>query len=165
MVLEIYCEVVTRYVRMGAGQFLRDFRKDYNLKKTLAHRKSVLQKKEKASKRNMKVHFAQIEQDSSKGKRVSHVRLSTLVTKLKDEGLKTLYKKKELQKLCDAYNVRHLSRWNKDKLAKELYQAILRNEAIPAFQVVSSYRAEILEDEQMIKVPSIRIRRLGYNLS
>lgn len=112
----------------------------------------------------MKVHFAQIDQDSSKGKRVSHLRLSTLVTELKDEGLRTLYKKKEPQKLCNAYNVGHCSRWNKDKLANELYQAILRNEAIPAFQVMSLYRAELLEEERTSKVPTIRIRRLGYIL-
>ena len=25
--MEIFCDVITRYMRMGAGQFLRDFRR------------------------------------------------------------------------------------------------------------------------------------------
>ena len=33
---------------MGAGKFLRDFRRDYNIKKTIAHRKAVFQRKKKA---------------------------------------------------------------------------------------------------------------------
>lgn len=165
MVSELYSEVGTRYIKMGAGQFLRDFRKDYHLEKTLAHRKSIMQKKERASKRKMKVHFAQIDHDSSKGKRISHLRLSALVGELKAEGLKTLYQKKELQKLCNAYNVRYLSRWNKDKLANDLSQAIMRNDAIPAFQVLSFYRAELLGEEQANMVPNIRIRRLGNGLA
>ncbi len=34
MVLELQSKIVIRYLRMGAGQFLRDFRKDYHLQKT-----------------------------------------------------------------------------------------------------------------------------------
>lgn len=144
---------------MGAGQFLRDFRKDYHLEKTFAHRKSVMQKKERANRRKMKVHFAQIDQDSSKGKRVSHLRLLALVEDLKAEGLKTLYRKKELQKLCDAYNIKYLSRWNKAKLANDLFQAIVENEVIPAFQVLSVYRTELIGEAEPNRVPIIRIRR------
>jgi hypothetical protein len=40
--MEIYCDVITRYLKMGAGQFLRDFRRDYHLKKSLAHRKLLM---------------------------------------------------------------------------------------------------------------------------
>ncbi len=43
-VLELYHDVVLRYLRVGVGQFLWDFRKDYQLKKSRAHRKAVLQK-------------------------------------------------------------------------------------------------------------------------
>ena len=48
--MDIYKDVVTRYLKMGAGQFLRDFRRDYHIKKSLAHRKSLMLKKEKAKK-------------------------------------------------------------------------------------------------------------------
>ena len=60
---ELFKEIVERYMKMGAGQFLRDFRRDYHLRKSLAHRKAVLQRKEKANERRMKVPLKEIEQD------------------------------------------------------------------------------------------------------
>ena len=78
----MYQEVVERYFRMGAGQFLRDFRRDFQIKKSLAHRKEVLEKKKKAEENKMKVHLPEIEQDRSTGKKMSHVRLLALVNKL-----------------------------------------------------------------------------------
>ena len=47
--MEIYSDVITRYLKMGAGQFLQDFRRDYHLKKSVAHRKSLMSKKERLS--------------------------------------------------------------------------------------------------------------------
>lgn len=157
--LELYREVVLRYLRMGAGQFLREFRKDYKLQKTLAHRKSILQKREKASRKKLKVPICQIERDTSKDKKLSHVRLRALVAQLNKEGLHTLYKKNELQKLCDAYNVRYISRWNKRKLAHDLAEAIMSNEVIPAPFLLSFYQCELVEAEQKNRVPTIRIKR------
>ena len=110
LVLELYRDVILRYLRMGVGQFLRDFRKDYQLKKSLAHRKAVLQKKEKADTKKMKVHIPQIEQDKSRNKQLSHLRLRTLLSNVKAQGLRSMYSKKELQQLCDAYNVQIMSR-------------------------------------------------------
>ena len=78
---------------MGAGQFLRDFRRDYHLKKSLAHRKAVSQRKEKAEEKRMKVHMQQIEQDRSPSKKYSHVRLLSLVNELGYRGLVRLYAK------------------------------------------------------------------------
>ena len=63
MVDELYLEIIKRYMKMGAGQFLCDFRRDYHLKKSLAHRKAVLQRKEKANEKKMKVEVSEIEQD------------------------------------------------------------------------------------------------------
>ena len=84
---------------MGAGQFLRDFRKEYQLKKSLAHRKAVLQRAEKAKRKKMKLHIPQIEQDKSNSKQLSHLKLCSLVNEVKTEGVKALYSKKELQQL------------------------------------------------------------------
>ena len=81
-------------MKMGAGQFLRDFRKDYHVRKSLAHRKAITQKKEKANEKRMKVHLQQIEQDRTPGKKVSHIRLLSLVNELKECGLARLYSKK-----------------------------------------------------------------------
>jgi hypothetical protein len=116
---------------MGAGQFLRDFRRDYHVKKSLAHRKALMVRKEKMRKRQMKVNLANISQDKSPGKKVSHTKLVALVDELNVQGLVSLYKKKELQFLCNAYACRFLSKWNKKELASSLFEAIHRHNYIP----------------------------------
>ena len=40
---QIYKDVIERYIKMGANQFLRDFRRDFQIKKSTAHRKAVMQ--------------------------------------------------------------------------------------------------------------------------
>lgn len=60
---EIYKGVIVRYLKMGAGQFLRDFRSDYRHKKSMAHRIAVMKRKAKAEEKRMKVHMQQIRQD------------------------------------------------------------------------------------------------------
>ena len=112
IIAEMYQEVVERYFKMGAGQFLRDFRWDFQIKKSLAHRKEVMEKKKKAEKNKMKVHLPEIEQDCSTGKKMFHVRLLALVNKLGVGGLERRYKKNDLHHLCDVYKIRWVSRWN-----------------------------------------------------
>lgn len=157
--MEIYCEVITRYLKMGAGQFLRDFRRDYHLKKSLAHRKSLMAKKVKERKGRMKVHLAQIEQDRSERKRSSHIRLLALVNEVK-EDVGTLCKKAELQHLCDAYGVRYLKSWNKGQLSKELTQAIPIYDHIPYHQITSTYVIQATELNALDRIPVLRLRRL-----
>jgi hypothetical protein len=159
LVLVLYHDVVLWYLRMGVGQFRRDFRKDYQLKKSLAHRKAVLQKKEKANAKKMKVHLPQVEQDKSRNKQLSHLRLRALVGKINAEGLRGMYSKKELQQLCDAYNVQFMSRWNKTKLASDLAEAVFRHESMPSPQVLSNYHALLVEKEGQ-RLPVLRISRL-----
>ena len=60
--MEIYNNVITRFLKMGARQFLQDCHRDYHLKKSLALRKSLMLRREKARKNQMKVHLVQIEQ-------------------------------------------------------------------------------------------------------
>ena len=132
---------------MSVSQFLRDFRKDYQSKKSLAHRKAVLQEKQKADTKRIKVHIPQIEQDKSRNKQLSHLRFRALLANIKAEGLKGMYSRKELQQLCDAYNVQILSRWNKTKIASDLAEAVLGHESMPSPQVLSSYRAVLVGEE------------------
>ena len=145
---------------MGAGQFLRDFRRDFHIKKSMAHREAVLQKKKKAEEQRLKVQIPEIERDRSKGKKVSHMHLLDLVNKLGSdfEGITRLYRKKELQHLCAAYNIRLVSRWNKMKLALELAQAIPRFEAVPRYEITSTYTVDVVE-ERCNEIPVLRIRR------
>ena len=151
-------------MKMGSGQFLRDFRRDYNIKKTMAHRKAVLQRKKKADEKKMKVHLQQIWDHRSPCKRTSHARLISLVTKLTHKGLYTLYNKGELQQLCSAYNVRYLARWNKEKLSSELAGAISHSETMVCHEIMSNNAVDIVNErvEQPNRVPVLRIRRI-YN--
>ena len=100
-------EYIERYMEMGGGQFLRDFRQDHKINKTLAFRKALSQRKEKAEENKMKINLAQIEQDRSPRKKVSHAGLSTLANNLQYQGLCCLYNKAELQRLSAAYDIQY----------------------------------------------------------
>ena len=67
------------------------------------------------------------------------MRLLTLVDELKHKGLIRLYTKGELKRLCTAYDVRCLSRWNKEKIASELAFSITHCENMPSHQVMPCY--------------------------
>ena len=67
---EMYLEIITRYMRMGTGQFLRDYRRDYRIQRSSALRKAVLQRSEKAKERKMKVSMKEIEVDKVLGNNV-----------------------------------------------------------------------------------------------
>lgn len=144
---------------MGAGQFLRDFRRDFRLKKAMAHRKAVLARKEKAEELRQKVDLAEIKKDKSPKKKSSHVRLVALATQLKEAGLMRLYKKLELQQLCEAYGIRWVAKWNKRRLVKELFQKLICQE-MPSHQLLSRY--EILPQPANVtnRIPVLRLRRV-----
>ena len=100
LIKEIFKELIARYFRMGAGQFLRDFHRDYLLKKSLAHRKSLMVRKEKARRKETKVKLVHISHDKSPQKNVSHTKLLALVDELKVNALVSRYLKEELKVLC-----------------------------------------------------------------
>ena len=158
--MEIFEEVATRYLKMGAGQILRDFRRDYHIRKSLAHRKTVLIRKEKDKRRRIKVHLSQIEQDRSHRKRSSHVRLLALINDV-NEDVAQLYKKTELQHLCDGYKVNYLKSWNKGQLANALIKAIPLYDHIPCHQVTSVYTEETMEiDDSDRRMPILVLHRI-----
>ena len=146
----------------GCWAFLKDFRRDYHLKKSLALRQSSMLRREKVRKNQMKVHLAQIEQDRSPKKRSSHIPLLALVNDVKEE-ISSLYKKPELQHLCHAYKVRYLTSWNKAKLAAALVHAIPTYDHIPHHQITSTYTVETVETratDEGRQIPLLRLRRL-----
>ena len=158
----MYKDVTERYMKIGAGQFLRDFRRDFRIKKSTAHRKAVMERNENARQKRVKVNLPEIEQDRSHGKEVSHTRLVALVNRVKTNGMVRLYKKKEVQTLCSSYNCRFLAKWNKTKLANELSQAILRHNIIPCPQITSMYAVDQNQEfgNDTTRVPPLRLRRL-----
>jgi hypothetical protein len=109
----------------------------------------------------MKVNLANISQDKSPGKKVSHTKLVALVDELNVQGLVSLYKKKELQFLCNAYACRFLSKWNKKELASSLFEAIHKHNYIPCHQETSNYSVHVVGDgEDPNQVPVLRLLRL-----
>ena len=86
LIIKIYEDVVIRYFKLGAGQFLRDFRRDFHLKKAMAHRKAVLEKKMRAEQKSRKVEISDLENDRSSNKSTSHLRLVALAVEIKEEG-------------------------------------------------------------------------------
>ena len=52
---DIFDDVVERYFKMGAGQFLRDFRRENQIQRTEAHRKRVAEKAKKDDAKKSKI--------------------------------------------------------------------------------------------------------------
>ena len=90
---------------MATCQFPRDFRQAYNLTKTAKHRKRVLQRKQVAAQCNEHVTFADIMEDRSAGKQMSHNHLYFFIQKHGVSGVKRVYTKDQLGKLCSAYKL------------------------------------------------------------
>ena len=145
---------------MGAGQFLREFRRDYHLKRSLAHRSAVLERKEKAKENQMKVKLPEVEQDWSRGKKVSHARLQALIAEIGENGVKRIYKKHELQHLCRAYSIIDRPNWNKAKLSSELVRAVALYDAIPCHQQTSVYTVESIVQDVPSRIPILKFRRI-----
>lgn len=67
-VTELYKLGTEKYFKMGAGQYLRDFRRDFQWKKKEAHRKKVLMRSHKKALLTDKVQMDSIKSDSSTNK-------------------------------------------------------------------------------------------------
>ena len=47
LIEELFKQIIMRYVKMGVGEFLREFRRDFEVRKTEAHRKKIVEKQKK----------------------------------------------------------------------------------------------------------------------
>ena len=65
LILQLYDDVVTRYLKMAIGEFLHDFRRDFNVKKTEALRKKVVERQKKKDLKRTKVSPESIKEDTS----------------------------------------------------------------------------------------------------
>ena len=125
-ILEMYKDIVTRYFKMGAGQF-----------QITTYRVSRAQEVINGNKR-------EVEEKASPGKKVSHTKLLCLVQEVKADGLVSLYKKKELLLLCKGYGIAFQSRWNKRKLASVLTAQNHQQERMPCYEETSMYSVNIV---------------------
>ena len=142
IVMQMFSGVITRYFRMGASQFLRDFRRNHNLKRAAEHRKKILQKKQRVEERRTKVSFDEITEDRSRSKNATHGRLTAFVKKHGRDGMKRGYTKGQLHRLCQAYGVHYTLRSNKDFLARNLINTILECNCIPHPRYLDNLRVE-----------------------
>ena len=154
--------MVIRYFKLGAGQFLRDFRREFHLKKAMAHRKAVLEKKMRAEEKSRKVEISDLENDRSSNKSTSHLRLVALAVQIKEDGFVRLYKKAELRQLCEAYMGSVVAKWNERRIAKELLQKLAICDKMPCHQSLSRYVVEELPPttDARKQMPVLRLRRV-----
>ena len=95
----LFGKMLKRFTNVGSKQFWKDFLRDFMLKKTLAHRKMVLIRKNKQEKNNAKIMIKQFEEDSSSKKVNTHSQLKTLLLKYGEAYLWTIYQMAELKQL------------------------------------------------------------------
>ena len=116
-------------MKMGACQFLRDFRRSFQLKKSSEHRKRVLQRQQAAAERMDAPSFATIQDDKSPMKRTSHISLMAYVQKYGVSGIQRVFVKQQITRLCRAYGHQPTARQRKPELASILASAVTSCEA------------------------------------
>jgi len=131
LIKTVFVEAVKRYMKMGAGQFLRDFRKETKLKKTEAHRKKIQMKAAKKVETESKVTIESISKDTSPGKVNSHTRMKAMIVSNPGILNSRVYLKSELQLLCKVYSVPFKSSYNKESLSASFANQIERIHLMP----------------------------------
>lgn len=131
LVCVLFKEVIIRYVKMGVGEFLREFRRDFQLQKTEAHRKRVVEKKKKKDLKSSKVTVQSIRYDSSVNKNNSHSHLLTMIEEQEEIFQSTVYSKSEIQLLCKAYGLVFRKNDSKSTLSGKLIPAIRQSQFMP----------------------------------
>lgn len=132
LVLYLFNDVVTRYVKMGVGEFLREFRRDFKLQKTEAHShwKKVVEKKKKKDLVSSKVTVESIKKDTSVNKGNSHRRLMTMLDQQESIFQSNVYSKSELQLLCKAYGLVFRRSDSKTLLSEKLVPKIRESQYV-----------------------------------
>ena len=134
---------------MATCQFLRDCRRAYHLKKTAEHKKRVLQCKQVAAQCSDHVISTDIIRDRSARKQISHNHLHSFVQKHSVAGVKRVYIKDPLGKLCNAYAIRVQTSDNKQQLSQSLVDAVFsldNNGNIPHPRYGTHLRAQAESD-------------------
>jgi len=134
---DIFDDVVERYFRMGAGQFLCDFRRDNQIRCTEAHRKRMAEKVKKDDAKKSKITNQEVKEDQSKGKVVTQKQQKALCTKHLKAFESRLYSKNELAPFFAAYGVIFRSSFTKANLNEILIAEIMKHEFIPNIQALS----------------------------
>ena len=123
----IFENIVKRYLKVNQKQFLKDTKSYLNVKKKKSHREEI-KSKSVNKKTDEKLNMQSIETDNSVNKERSHLRLKLNCLENDNFLARTAFLKKDLTKLCDAYNVKYSQNMKKDTLAMTLREKILQSE-------------------------------------
>ncbi len=157
---ELFQSSIDLYVRVGAKEVLKDFKRCYSLKKTMAHRHMVLMRTQKKERKKSKLEMEEFKKDRSPNKSVSHAKLKGMVLQFGDAFLWTVYKVPEIRRLCAASDVPIPTAVKKKvDIAKLVIPVIKQTNQFKCSYFLDELRAE-QHDEQRPEGPiRIRIRR------
>ena len=137
-VSDLYILGTEKYFKMGAGQYLRNFRRDFQWKKKEAHRKKVLMRSQKEALLSGKVQMDSIKSDTSTNKVSSHILLLAMLEKHPRIFHETrLYTNKDPTILLKAYGVSQKGK--KEVMAEALVAAIKGNSCLPKADVFDDW--------------------------
>jgi hypothetical protein len=126
-VLNLFDQIVAKYVRMSSNQFKKEVNRMFAVEKEKAHRKKVLQKKEKIrSCGNWSLE--RIYSDKSMEKISSHRFIQSQLEANSKFLIEGPFQKKHLLTLCDAYAVSASKNATKQAISDKLKQVILSSE-------------------------------------
>ena len=120
-------EVVKHYVNIDANQFVKEFRRKWQVKKAMAHRQMVMARIDGRVQQHTKVHVNEIIADHSHHRQCSHNHIKELIIKFGDAVLGNLYTLTELISLSKAYGLNPNAVSNKAELGKTLADGIRSN--------------------------------------
>jgi hypothetical protein len=124
LINELLKPVLDRYVKVNVKQFRKDMIDSLNLIKKEAHRKAVLKKAENVKLKATKILFKDIQQDQSEKKSVSHLKLQVAIMEKQDVFNTPDFTKKQLQCLCEGYDIDYAQEETKKLLNDKLVQTI-----------------------------------------
>lgn len=160
LIEKLLASVLMYYINMGASQFLRDFRRESYIQKSVELRKRVLQRKERTKEKSDSVSFQDILKDRSENKKVSHGRLVAFLHQHQgNASLARVYSKAQLVSLCEAYDLRLSARSSKSVLAEALSNAIRQCAYVPLISSVDDRVLRVTESTELDGHIRIRISR------
>ena len=122
----LYRKIVWKYFMCRCKNFLKVLRNENLIKRTVAHRKKVQQRSEKASIKKSKLSIAEMISDVSNGKENSRKVLQGHIAS--NSEYLSAYTKSELHSILAAYSVPFKKSSNKSVLCQQLKQAIMKDD-------------------------------------
>ncbi|KAK3732234.1 hypothetical protein QZH41_020059 [Actinostola sp. cb2023] len=151
--------VVKKYMKAGAGQYLRDFRLAHRIKKSAEHRKKVLERKTALEVTKASVSYADIVGDTTAGKVNSHHRLVAFVAKFGEAAFVKVYLKCQLLTICKAYGITSSQgRATKADLGKQLMPILKSSQSMVHSYYLGNLQSQVNIDSENQRV-SLTITR------